>query len=132
MDSDENGRSFVLRIDLGLGEAADVRELDALTRAVREQLLELDVASVRAAESETASASKGLGLTDAGKLFVEFVGEGPLGPVVAFIRQWIARDAGRTARLTIGEDSIELKGLSPAQQQQLLDAWVARVAGRGP
>ncbi|TCC31549.1 hypothetical protein [Kribbella sindirgiensis] len=53
-----------------------------------------------------------------------------LGSVVAVVREWLLRTGdGRTVKLTIDGDVIELTRTTDAVQQQLVDAFVRRHAG---
>ena len=53
-----------------------------------------------------------------------------LGSVVAVVRDWLRRSgSGRTVKITIDGDTIELTGASDEVQQQLVDAWVRKHAG---
>jgi hypothetical protein len=51
---------------------------------------------------------------------------GILASVVGWIRAWLARTRARSVRLSIDGDTIEVTGLSSAEQQRLIDLWVSR------
>jgi hypothetical protein len=51
-----------------------------------------------------------------------------LGSVVDTVRAWLSRDRGRSARLQLGDDVLELSDASPEQQEQLISAFLARNA----
>src|SRR5262249_5334589 len=115
-------------VQLGLGSEGDDRELDALTRQLRDELLQLDVQSVALMTGgPVPPAAKGLGLAKIGGLVVDFIGGKAVSTVVEAVRAWLARDANRTAKLVVGENVIELTGVSSKQQQQLIEAWVRKV-----
>lgn len=114
-------------IKLAAGEDAD--ELDQLTRMLREELLELDVEDVEfIPEDHVPEGAKGFGLVAAGALIVNLVHAGALTGVVSAVKAWASRDAGRSAKLVIDSESIELKGVSSVQQDELIEQWVRLVS----
>ena len=124
MKKQRDPTSLTLGLQLDLGPGAARGELEELTGHLRQELLELDVDSVEPFQMRRApAAAKGLGLAEAGGLVVK-LGGSALRKVVEVVRTWLERDANRSAKLVIGGNSIELKGLSAAQQQLLVDAWI--------
>jgi len=114
-------------IKLAAGEDAD--ELDQLTRMLRAELLELDVEDVEfIPEDHVPEGAKGFGLVAAGALIVNLVHAGALTGVVSAVKAWASRDAGRSAKLVIDSESIELKGVSSVQQDELIEQWVRLVS----
>jgi hypothetical protein len=62
-----------------------------------------------------------------GQLIVELGQVGPiLGQVVAVVQAWAARSPQRTAKLSIGGDTLELTGMSEADQHRVIGEWLAR------
>lgn len=113
-------------------DAADEGRLEVLGLLLRQELLMLDVRSVEPyAEDAAPDGSKGALAAVAGVLSVSLApGLQALGAVVAVVREWLRRSAtGRTVKLSIDGDVIELTGASDAMQQQLVDAFVRRHAG---
>jgi len=117
------------RVAIKLAAGDDADELDQLTRMLREELLELDVEDVEfIPEDHVPEGAKGFGLVAAGALIVNLVHAGALTGVVNAVKAWASRDAGRAAKLVIDNESIELKGVSSAQQDQLIEQWVRLVS----
>jgi hypothetical protein len=54
-----------------------------------------------------------------------------LAAVIAGIRSWLGRNSARSVKLTLGGDALEVSGVSSAEQDRLIDLWVARHAA-GP
>jgi len=48
--------------------------------------------------------------------------------VIAGVRSWLGRNSARSVKLTIGGDALEVSGVSSAEQDRLIDLWVARHA----
>ena len=124
MDPDDNK----LDISLDAGEGASAAELDELTAALRRELLRLDVDRVDRPSAGPAPAdARGVDLAIVGQLIVEFGKAGPiLAQVIGVVQAWAARSPQRTAKLTIGDDTLELTGMSEADQHKVIGAWMAR------
>lgn len=123
---DEQVRVEVL--DAGVDEAG----LEVLALLLRQELLMLDVRSVEPyGEGEAPAGSKGGLAAAAGVLSVSLApGLQAIGGVVAVIREWLRRaGTGRSVKVTIDGDVIELTGASDEMQQQLVDTFVRRHAG---
>ena len=113
-------------------EGADDARLEILALLLRQELLMLDVRSVEPYDEGTApEGSKGALAAVAGVLSVSLApGLQVLGSVVAVVRDWLRRSgSGRTVKLAIDGDVIELSGASDDVQQQLVDAFVRRHSG---
>jgi hypothetical protein len=118
-----------LRIVVNAGPEADEKERVEASRQLREMLLRQRVEQVVPAGTESAPlGSKAGDLVVAGTLVVTLV-PAVIGAVVATVQAWSERAAGRSASLTLGEDSVELTGLSARQQRQLIDHFLERTAG---
>ena len=119
------GERLSLKVELGAGAGTGAEEQDELTRALREELLELDVEDVeRPAEAapEGARAGEAIAL---GTLLVT-LGQGALGIVSSAIGRWVARRGGRSVTLELDGDRIELGGVSEEDQRRLIETFVAR------
>ncbi len=117
----------VSKLIVALGvKGADARELDELTRNLRNELRQQDVRSVeRIAQGEAPPGSKGDPFT-LGWLAVT------LSPIVAnkvfdILVEWARRKHDRTVKVTIGQDTIELSGASGEERQKLLNKWMKEV-----
>jgi hypothetical protein len=113
-------------------EGSDAARLEDLALLLRQELLSLDVRTVEPyREGEAPDGTRGALAAIAGVLSVSLApGLQVLGSVVAVVREWLRRAGdGRTVKLTIDNDVIELTGTSDELQQQLVDAFVRRHAG---
>ncbi|RZU03563.1 hypothetical protein EV645_7595 [Kribbella rubisoli] len=113
-------------------DGADDARLEELALLLRQELLTLDVRAVEPArDGEAPEGTRGALAAVAGVLSVSLApGLQVLGSVVAVVREWLGRVGdGRTVKLTIDGDVIELTRASDDMQQQLVDAFVRRHAG---
>ena len=119
-----------LDISLEIDDDISSLEYEELTEAVRRELLQLDVESVdRITAGPVPEGARGLDLSALGALIVSVGQSAPvLGQVVEVIRAWAARSPKRSAKLTIGGDTLELSGLSERDQRLVIRDWMARHA----
>jgi hypothetical protein len=119
------GDGLVLRV---LPEAdSDPEELAEWAGQLHDELLAADAATVTLVAGPAApEGAKGLG-TLAGQLAAQFATLDGLRAVVAAIRAWTSR-TGRTVEVSIGGDMLKVTGVSAGQQEQIIDAWLARHA----
>jgi Effector Associated Constant Component 1 len=115
-----------LRVEVDGEPEADAQERDELTRALRDELLELDVDAVDRPETPAPEGARGAGI-ELGTLLVTF-GQGALGLVTSTIARWAARRSGRSVTLELDGDRIELSGVSEDDQRRLIETFVARHA----
>ena len=115
------------------GPDSDAEELAELTRRLRGQLLELDVDAVEPATGgEAPPGSKGVELLAIGGLVIQFAMKSEvLKSVVNATTAWLGRQQGRSVKLTLDGDTLEVTGVSSDEQRQLVDLWVARHADDG-
>jgi len=105
----------------------DEDELMEFTGRLRAELLELDVAAVDpVSEATPPEQAKGLA-TLAGWLVVQFGSIEGLRAVVDVVRGWTAR-TNREVEITYGGDALKLTGVTSAQQEKIIDGWLARHA----
>ena len=120
---------------LGVVEGgSDEARLEELALLLRQELLALNVQSVEPySEGEAPAGSRAGFAAIAGMLTISLQpGLQVVGAVVALVRDWLRRSGGgRTVKLAIDGDVIELTGASDAVQQQLVDAWVKKHSGAG-
>jgi hypothetical protein len=116
--------SVRLRVDVGLGLAADPVELDDETMRLREELLQLDVDAVERPRAGPAPEGTRAGEAAVLGTLVVAVGRELIGSVIRSIEAWFTR----SVKLTLDGDCIELSKVSDADQLQLLEAFLARHA----
>ncbi len=120
-----------LRLQLS-EDGADAERLAALTGYLRAELLQLDVEDVTAVKAgEPPPGARVVGVTAAGGLLVT-LGQSAKGlrSVVSAIRNWLRRGegSGRTVRLELDGDMLELSHASAADQDRLIELFVSRHA----
>ena len=105
----------------------DQESLERATAELRSELLDLDVADVTTVGAGPAPAgTRASEVTEIGSLLVSLA-EIPemLGRLVGAVRGWLTRDGGEhTAELTIGGDTLVVRGVSAATQERLIEAWL--------
>jgi hypothetical protein len=121
------GERLSLKIELSAGDDAGAEEQDEFTRALREELLQLDVDAVERPAGVAPEGARGADAVALGTLLVT-LGQGALGIVSSAIGRWVARRAGRSVTLELDGDRIELAGVSEEDQRRLIETFVARHA----
>jgi hypothetical protein len=103
----------------------DLQELSDLAGGLYAELSETDAVSVAAlTRGALPDRAKGLGVA-AGWLVVNFGTLAGLRAALATVRGWAGR-TGQSVEVGIGGDILKVTGASSAQQQQIIDAWLAR------
>jgi hypothetical protein len=131
------GMSTELQIEIIDPEADDER-LATMTETLRQDLLALDVDSVKRVSGGTApDGSKGIDPAAVGAILVALKSSVELASqVVAAVKSWMRRGDSKNEtqvlKLTMNGQSIELSAASVDQQQQLVDAFVAAAANPQP
>ena len=109
---------------------SDAEELADLAGELHAELLGVDGASVAPLTAEAApEGAKGLGDV-AGWLVAQFGTLDGLRAVVAAVRGWASR-TGRTVEVSIDGDVLKVTGVTSQQQEEIIDAWLARHAPGG-
>jgi hypothetical protein len=117
-------------------EGADSERVDTLSRYLRAELFELDVADVTALPAGEALPGTRSGVVAViGGLLVN-LGDAAQGlaSVVTAVREWLKRGETqqRTVRLELDGDVLELSQPSPADQERLIELFISRhQAGTG-
>ena len=114
-------------MELRLGRSgADAAELDELTRALRDELDQLDGVETAIAEESSVAHAKGIGLGAAiGAFLLQLVQAGAFSQVAGVLTGWLSRDKDRALTLQDGERKIEVHAISKKDQQAALAAWLA-------
>jgi hypothetical protein len=107
---------------------ADQETLDALTRNLRRELLDLDVDSVsQPATGPAPEGSKGLELAAIGALLVQVKSSLPVvTAVVSAVRSWLQRSSstGRSLKVTVDGRTLELTSATADQQQRIVEEFL--------
>jgi len=127
--ADVVGGDFVVaEVDVSVAEVgADAEQLEELTRALRAEILTLDVESVvPRSGGEAPPGTRGVDAAAVGALVVSVAPAlGAVARLVTTVVDWLRRGGTqRTVRLKIGDDELELSGASSAMQQQLAMDWI--------
>lgn len=125
-----------IRVDFVTGPDVDPAEIDALTRALRAEILQVDeVDRVEQASAGPApEGAKGLDVAAVGSLIVGITpGVQAVAKVVEVVRNWLASRMSSTPplQMTIGDRSITVVP-DKEQQDALVAAFVAAVANEQP
>jgi hypothetical protein len=116
--------SAVLRVD---EEGADAERLDTLVRYLRAELTELDSVEVGELKQAAPEGARAIELAAVGALLVSLAKGGALRSVVEVARGWLDRGpGGRTIRIEIDGDVLEISDASVKQQDRLVDVFVTR------
>ncbi len=114
------------------GPEADADELAALAVQLREQLLELDIESAEPATVGQAPPGTRAGeILVAGALTVMLIrSSGLLTALVETVKSWVALSGGRSVKLEVDGDVLEVTGITRADQRELIQTWIDRHADR--
>jgi hypothetical protein len=124
----------LLHLGVAIEPAPDVDavELDELRSSLRAQLLELDVHAVEQVSAGPApEGTRALELLAGGALLVS-VSKSPelLKAVFGVIQGWVSARPGRTVELNVNGNSLKMTGVTAADQERLIDAFIARSVSR--
>ena len=117
---------------------ADAERLDMMTATLRQDLLALDVSSVKPVSAgEAPEGSKAVDPATIGAIVVAMKSSVELATqVVAAVRSWLGRGSPKKStqvlKLTMNGQTIELSAATVDQQQQLVDAFVAAATNPEP
>jgi hypothetical protein len=121
---------LTLRLDLALGGDAGAEELDAATADLLRELRDLEIDSAeRVSGGPAPDGSRALDVALLGSIALR-LGRSAVGPLARVLQDWLARRSGRTIKLTLGEDSIELSGGSAAFQREMIETFLRARAER--
>jgi hypothetical protein len=119
-----------LSVEVQPGSDTDAEELTLLAGRLRAEFLDLDVYAVRhLARGGVPEDAKGAGLLAASELVVGLVTSPEvLTSIIDTVRSWLGRNRARGVKLTLNGDTLEVTGVSSAEQERLIDLWVTRHA----
>jgi hypothetical protein len=111
---------------------SDEEEAERLSRALRAELVELDIDSVRAAAAESVpQGAKAADPVTIGAIIVALSASGGVfTSLVDTLRDWLSRNTGRhRITVTIDGDTIEIDSATAREQRALIDAYIRRHTG---
>ena len=117
-----------LELSVDAGPGADPEELERLARGLRAELLELDVESVEpAADGPPPAGARAAEALMVGALVVRLARDSEkFAALVRTVRGWLGNGAGRSVKLELDGDTLELTGSSDEERQRLIEAWIER------
>ncbi len=115
-----------LRLVLHVGEeGADDERRAELAESLGRELRELDAAEVSPLDGgEAPEGAKSGGAVALGALLVAMAQPELVSAVLAAVEAWAAGRTGRSVRIEIDGDSIEVTGLSAKDRRRLIDSWL--------
>src|SRR5918999_2351936 len=121
--------ALAVRVEIASQGEVDDARLEELTASLRRQLSDLDVEAVERVEGDAGPEGAKVGdVLAIGALVVKVArSAASVAGVVRALQDWAAR-GGRTVKLDVGGDTIEVTGASRAQQDRLIAAWIERQA----
>ena len=118
-----------LGVQVTIGPDGSAEELAQATLQLRREFLDLDVDSVEMQRAgEPPPGSRAVDVAALGALVVNLTDPQLLAAVVAAVRSWLAGSSRRSIKLQLGDDALELTGVSSSEQRRLADEWLARHA----
>jgi hypothetical protein len=120
-------RPATVAVRVAVGPDGDAEEIARATRQLRHDLLDLDVDAVEAPQAgKPPPGSKGADMSALGVLVVNIADSQLLAAMVTAVRSWLASSPRRSIKLQLGNDALELTGVSSKEQRRLTDEWLAR------
>jgi hypothetical protein len=118
---------LILSIDLG--PDVEKEELDTFAKILSQELLEVEeIESIELLHGgELQKGTKGIS-SATGSLLIKLAESTGIATLINVFGSWLSRDKSRSLKLSIGENSIELTGLSETEQSELVD-WFKIQAG---
>lgn len=115
-----------LQVDAGTWLEAD--ELEELTRQLQRELADLEVDAVELVRAgEPPPGTRAVDVLAVGSLLVTLArSSGVLSAVVGAVQSWVAGPRQRSVKLELDGDTLEVTGLTSADQQRLIATWIAR------
>ena len=125
-----------LRVEL-VEPDADTEAVADLVHGLRQELLDLDVDAVTPLPSGPAPpGSKGVELAAVAALLVHLQGSvGAVSAIVSAVRSWLQRGtapAGRTVKITVQGQTLELSAATAEQQDELVRQFLATLPPPSP
>ena len=116
-----------LMVTLDAEPETDSEDLERLTRQLREELSELDVQTVLMIGGPVPVNTKAGDIITWGTLLLTLAASGGvITTLINVLQAWLTRHDRRCVTLEINGDKLQVTGISSAEQQQLIDAWLNR------
>lgn len=115
-----------LSLQIALSADTDPEQLDAAALQLRRELLGLDAIDVRRAPGPPApDGTRAIDGPLLGALLVT-ASDGAIPAILQLLGIWVRRGHGRSVKLRLGDDAIEVTGVTDETQRELIDAFLAR------
>lgn len=123
------GQAIQVKLAIDAGPDADDAERERLALQLKSELLESD--AVESVDMPRAAVvPPGAKVADPvawGDLILQLLAAGgALTTLINALQAWLTRHERRSITLEIGGDKLQVGGISSAEQQHLIDAWLAR------
>lgn len=110
-----------LRITVNPGPNTDMQDAHKLVQELEKDLRHVEsVTSLEPVYVENENAGQKGVSVDFSALLVKLAEGTGLAALITVLGQWLGRDRRRSLKLQIGDSSLELTGLSPGEQQELV------------
>lgn len=120
------GGSRHLSLQIALRADAGPEELDAAALQLRRELLRLDAIDVRRVPGPPApDGTRAIDGPLLGALLVT-ASDGAMPALLQLLGSWVRLGRGRSVKLQLGDDAIEVTGVTDETQRELIDAFLAR------
>ncbi|MGB6164591.1 MAG: hypothetical protein WBF75_18890 [Pseudonocardiaceae bacterium] len=121
-----------LALRIAAGPEADAAELAELAVDLREQLLELDIERADPATvGQPPPGARAGEMLLAGALTVMLAQSSKLlTALIETVQSWVSRDGGRSVKLDIDGDVLEVTGITRKDQRELIQIWIDRHTDR--
>jgi hypothetical protein len=116
-------------VDIDAGPDVDRGELARLSRRLRSELLDLDVAGVDYAADDAPSGTKSGTTVSLGTMIVTLSDSAVLAAVVGVLRSWVRGGSARKVTIQLGKDKLEIKGTLGDREAGLIAKWLDQHAG---
>ena len=115
-------------ISVGAGANADGEELDELARQLAGELAELDMVSAELGQTGDLPERAKVAPVTIGTILVKVAEAGGITGLITALGSWLSCDERRTVTVQIGENRLEVTGISKAEQTNLIQ-WFQTQTG---
>jgi len=127
---DERPMTLDIHVAVAVGPDGDAEEIAEATMQLRRELLDLDAEMAEFPQAgEPPPETRAVDVAALGVLLVNVAESQLLAGVLGAVRSWLAGSRGRSIRLELGGDVLELTGVSSGEQRRLTDEWLRRHGG---